>query len=67
MAILDPFRWQESVGEHEAVMAAFHARDPERARLVWRRHLLRTGETVCGVLKSKMGSSAAVKEPAPPT
>ncbi len=66
MAILDPFRWQESVEEHEAVMAAFHTRDPERARLVWRRHLLRTGETVCGVLKSEIGGSAAVKEPALP-
>lgn len=57
MAILDPLRWQESVEEHNAAMAAFHARDPERARLVWRRHLMRTGETVCGVLQS---------EPAPP-
>ncbi len=65
MAILDPFRWRESVEEHEALMAAFHARDPEQARQVWRRHLLRTGETVCGVLKREMGSSAAVKEPAP--
>jgi DNA-binding GntR family transcriptional regulator len=67
MAIIEPFRWQESVKEHEAVMAAFHARDPERARLVWRRHLLRTGETVCGVLNSEIGSSAAMKEPASPT
>src|SRR5260370_42145204 len=48
MAILDPFRWQESVEEHKAVMAAFHARYPERARPVWRRAPLRAGETVGG-------------------
>jgi DNA-binding GntR family transcriptional regulator len=66
MAILDPRRWQESVEEHEAVMAAFHARDPEQARLVWRRHLLRTGETVCGVLKRETGP-AAIEEPAAST
>jgi DNA-binding GntR family transcriptional regulator len=66
MAILDPRRWQESVEEHEAVMAAFHARDPEQARLVWRRHLLRTGETVCGVLKRETGPAAA-EEPAAST
>jgi hypothetical protein len=47
-------------------MAAFHARDPEQARLVWRRHLLRTGETVCGVLKRETGP-AAVEEPAAST
>jgi DNA-binding GntR family transcriptional regulator len=64
MAILDPCRWQESVEEHQALMDAFHARDPEQARLVWRRHLLRTGETVCGVLKSEMASSAVAKAPA---
>jgi DNA-binding GntR family transcriptional regulator len=59
MALVDPFRWQESVEEHTAVMAAFHARDPERVRLIWHRHLLRTGETVCGVLQSESGLSAA--------
>ncbi|WPO42206.1 GntR family transcriptional regulator [Tardiphaga sp. 42S5] len=63
MAILDPFRWQESVAEHTAAMAAFHARDPERARLVWRKHLLRTGETVCSVLNSETKPSAAATEP----
>jgi DNA-binding GntR family transcriptional regulator len=63
MAILDPSRWQESVEEHTAAMAAFHARDPERARLVWRRHLLRTGETVCSVLKNESGHPAAAAEP----
>jgi DNA-binding GntR family transcriptional regulator len=50
MAIIDPRRWEESVGEHEALMTALHARDDEAARRVWKRHLLRTGETVCAVL-----------------
>ncbi|GLK86871.1 hypothetical protein GCM10017653_49410 [Ancylobacter defluvii] len=52
MAIIDPRRWEESVGEHVALMAALHDRDPEAARRVWKRHLLRTGETVCAVLAS---------------
>jgi DNA-binding GntR family transcriptional regulator len=63
MAILDPSRWQESVEEHTAAMAAFHARDPDRARLVWRKHLLRTGETVCAVLKDETGDLRAATEP----
>lgn len=50
MAIIDPDRWAESVGEHEALMSAFHARDALEAGRVWRRHLVRTGETVCAVL-----------------
>lgn len=62
MAILDPARWQESVEEHAAAMAAFHARDPERARQVWRRHLLRTGETVCSVLTNESSHPATVAE-----
>lgn len=64
MAILDPLRWQESVAEHDAVMAALHARDPERARQIWQRHLLRTGETVCSVLKGEPGHPA-VTQPVP--
>ncbi|WP_210255242.1 GntR family transcriptional regulator [Ancylobacter pratisalsi] len=59
MAIIDPFRWEESVGEHEALMQALHARDAEAARRVWQRHLLRTGETVCAVLTR----SAALSDP----
>ncbi|MBB6305882.1 GntR family transcriptional regulator [Xanthobacter tagetidis] len=52
MAIIDPFRWEESVGEHAALMDALHARDAEAARRVWRRHLIRTGETVSAVLEA---------------
>jgi len=66
MAILDPFRWEESVAEHTAAMAAFHARDPERARQVWRRHLIRTGETVCAVLRDAEAVPAAEGEPSAP-
>lgn len=59
MAIVDPQRWEESASEHEALMTALHARDAEAARRVWKRHLLRTGETVRAVL------AAAVNDPAP--
>jgi DNA-binding GntR family transcriptional regulator len=53
MAILDPHRWQDSVEEHDAIMAALHAGDAEQARRIWRLHLLHTGETVCEVLSSQ--------------
>jgi len=56
MAIIDPLRWEESVGEHEALMTALHARDAEAARRVWKRHLLRTGETVCAVVAATSGA-----------
>ena len=52
MAIIDPYRWEESVKEHDMLMRAFHRRDAEEARRVWRRHLIRTGETVCAVLEA---------------
>ncbi|MGU3496740.1 GntR family transcriptional regulator [Xanthobacteraceae bacterium A53D] len=50
MAIVDPQRWEESVGEHEALMAALRRRDAEMAGKVWRKHLVRTGETVAAAL-----------------
>lgn len=50
MAIIDPLRWDEAVGEHDALLEALRRRDSEAARRVWRRHLVRTGETVCAVL-----------------
>lgn len=62
MAIIGPGRWQESVSEHEALMAAFRARDVAAAGAIWRRHLRRTGETVCAVL----GDANGPAEPHPP-
>ncbi|QTL02101.1 GntR family transcriptional regulator [Aquabacter sp. L1I39] len=59
MAIVAPDRWAESVGEHEALMSALHARDGVAAGRVWRRHLIRTGETVCAVLAAVVQDEAA--------
>ncbi len=59
MAIIDPDRWVESVGEHEALMSALHARDGLTAGRVWRRHLMRTGETVCAVLAAVVQEETA--------
>lgn len=58
MAILDPVRWEEAVSEHTAIIEALRARDPERARTVWRRHLIRTGSTVSGVLEGVLRDAA---------
>jgi DNA-binding GntR family transcriptional regulator len=51
MAIVDADRWRQAVDEHEAVMAAFRARDAEVAGAIWREHLRHTGETVAEVLR----------------
>lgn len=55
MAIIGLGRWQESVSEHEALMAAFQARDTAAAGAIWRRHLQRTGETVAAALDGADG------------
>lgn len=55
VAIFDPARWAESVGEHETLMESFRTRDAARARAVWRQHLCRTGETVAGGLEQAGG------------
>lgn len=51
MAIVDADRWRQAVDEHEAVMAAFRARDADAAGTIWRKHLRHTGETVVDVLR----------------
>ncbi|PWJ20205.1 GntR family transcriptional regulator [Jannaschia seohaensis] len=51
MAIVDADRWLQAVNEHEAVMAAFRARDAAAAGAIWREHLRHTGETVADVLR----------------
>lgn len=58
MAIIDPLRWDEAVGEHDALLDALRSRDGDAARRVWRRHLIRTGETVCAVLATTTAPSA---------
>lgn len=69
MAILDPMRWAEAVGEHTEIVEALRARDPDSARKVWRRHLERTGSTVRGVLEgvAQEAAKAAVPAEEPPT
>ncbi|HEY9216245.1 MAG TPA: GntR family transcriptional regulator [Ancylobacter sp.] len=69
MAILDPTRWEEAVSEHTAIVEALRARNAERARVVWRRHLDRTGSTVSGVLEGVVRDAATaaalLSEPQP--
>ncbi|MEM6487806.1 MAG: GntR family transcriptional regulator [Pseudomonadota bacterium] len=49
-AIMEPQRLAEAMGEHEALMAALRVRNGAAAGRIWRRHLLRTGEAVAGVI-----------------
>jgi len=50
MAIMRPDRLTQAVDEHEVLMEALRARDPEAAARVWRQHLMHTGETVASIL-----------------
>ena len=50
MAIMSPERWRQSVAEHEALMAALRARDPDAAAEAWTAHLRHTGETLAMAL-----------------
>lgn len=50
MAIMSPDRWRQSVEEHEALMAALRARDPDAAAAAWTAHLRHTGETLARAL-----------------
>jgi len=69
MSIFDPIRWAEAVSEHTAIINALRARDPERARRVWRDHLDRTGNSVVKVLENAAReatkAAALMNEPQP--
>lgn len=56
LAIMEPARLEQAVGEHEAVMQAFRDRDADAAARVWERHLRHTGETVAEVLAAQEGA-----------
>lgn len=58
MAIVDPQRWQEAVGEHEDVMQAFRDRDHARAAAVWRLHLERSGQVMVQILLQQQEADA---------
>ncbi|MEO1472077.1 MAG: hypothetical protein AAFV86_23825, partial [Pseudomonadota bacterium] len=48
-------RFAEAMGEHDALMAALRGRDAGAAERIWRRHLLRTGQTVIAVIGQGQG------------
>lgn len=50
MAIMSPDRWRQSVAEHDALMVALRARDPDAAAKVWTAHLCHTGDTLAEAL-----------------
>ncbi|MEM6383146.1 MAG: GntR family transcriptional regulator [Pseudomonadota bacterium] len=53
MAIVDPDRWEQALGEHDALMNAFRQGDAQTAGRIWRTHLMHTGETVARVLQNE--------------
>jgi DNA-binding GntR family transcriptional regulator len=65
LAIMQPKRLDEAVGEHEILMKALRSRDAASAAKVWRTHLLHTGETVASVLRevAEAGSEGAGARP----
>ena len=56
MAIMSPDRWRQSVSEHDALMAALQARNPDDAAAAWTAHLHHTGETLARVLAESAGT-----------
>lgn len=53
MAIMNRERLEQAVGEHETLMQAFRSRDPSAAAVIWKTHLLHTGQTLADVLGRK--------------
>lgn len=51
LAIMNPDRLVQAVGEHEALMQAFRDGDASQAASVWEQHLRHTGETVASALR----------------
>jgi DNA-binding GntR family transcriptional regulator len=47
----DPHRWLGSLAEHEAIMRAFRARDPEAVAAALVRHTRATGSSVVATLR----------------
>ena len=66
MAIMSPDRWRQSVGEHEALMAALRARDPEAAADAWSAHLRHTGETLASALADETPAARPRRNPRQP-
>lgn len=50
MAIMDRARWNQAVGEHEALMDTLRRRDAGAAAEIWRAHLSNTGVAVADAL-----------------
>jgi DNA-binding GntR family transcriptional regulator len=55
IAIVDRSRWIEAMAEHEDLMGALRVRDAERAGVLWRLHLRRTGHAVRAALTAGGG------------
>lgn len=56
VAVNDGSRREAALAEHEQVMAAFRANDPDEARRAWRIHLLNSGAEVCRILAARAPS-----------
>ncbi|MBY6142196.1 GntR family transcriptional regulator [Leisingera daeponensis] len=63
VAVNDGSRREAALQEHEQVMAAFRAGDPDAARRAWRIHLLNSGDEVCRILAVRGQSLPEQKEP----
>lgn len=50
MAIMSPERWAQAVQEHEDLMQALRAGDPQAASTIWTKHLQQTGQTLAEVI-----------------
>jgi DNA-binding GntR family transcriptional regulator len=52
MAIFNKDRWAQSIDEHETLMRALNAREPDASKAIWETHLMNTGLSVKSALSS---------------
>ena len=55
LAILDRRRWQQAMDEHQELIDAMRRRNAADAGRIWRAHLMHTGQSLAGVLRSDVG------------
>ena len=52
LAIQSRERWDEAMQEHEALMEALRARDPQAAFRIWHQHLTHTGDSLLAAIRA---------------
>ena len=63
MALFSQHRWDQSMTEHEEIIAAIAQRDAAKASELMRRHVLETGKVICQRLEAENRSEKRIPQP----